>query len=95
MTARLSGGQKIKMIQSWDVGAKGGLNNDYSVCTTWRVRDKHFHLVDLVRGRYEFPELKRMAMALAERYKPTAILIEDASAGISLAQEMREMGSFA
>jgi len=85
---------KTKVIQSWDIAAKDGLNSDYSVCTTWYVRDKNFHLVDLVRGRFEYPQLKRTAMALAERYKPTAILIEDASAGISLAQEMRAMGQF-
>jgi len=87
-------GPKDNMVQSWDVNAKGGLNNDYSVCTTFLVRDEHFHLIDLVRGRFEYPELKRMAMKLAERHKPTAILIEDASAGISLAQEMRDMGEF-
>jgi predicted phage terminase large subunit-like protein len=33
-------------------------------------------------------------LALAERHQPTAILIEDASAGISLSQEMRQMGQF-
>ena len=64
------------------------------VCTTWLLRGKHFYLTDLIRGRYEFPQLKRTAMSLAERHKPTAILIEDASAGISLAQEMRQMGHF-
>ena len=85
---------KDKVIQSWDIAAKDGLQNDYCVCTTWLLRGKHFYLIDLVRGRYEFPQLKRTAMALAERHKPTAILIEDASAGISLAQEMRQMGQF-
>ena len=83
-----------KVIQSWDTAAKDGLQNDYCVCTTWLLRGKNFYLIDLVRDRYEFPQLKRTALALAERHKPTAILIEDASAGISLAQEMRQMGQF-
>ena len=85
---------KTKVIQSWDIAAKNGLNNDYSVCTTWYVHDKNFYLIDRARGRFEYPELKRTAMALAERYKPTAVLIEDASAGISLAQDMRAEGRF-
>jgi predicted phage terminase large subunit-like protein len=85
---------KTKVIMSLDIAAKDGLNSDYSVCTTFFVIDKHFYLVDLMRGHFEYPELKRRVLALAERHKPTAILIEDASAGISLAQEMRAMGHF-
>ena len=83
---------KAKVIQSWDIAAKDGLQNDYSVCTTWLVEANHYHLIDLVRGRYDFPRLRQLAGAVADRHKPTAILIEDASAGISLAQELRSMG---
>ena len=74
------------------MAAKDGLQNDYSVCTTWLFQDKKYYLIDLVRGRYDFPRLRDTAKALADRYKPYAILIEDASAGISLAQELRAMG---
>ena len=83
-----------KIFQSWDVAAKDGLQNDYSVCTTWRLQDKNYYLLDLVRGRFDFPRLRDAAMALSDRYQPYAILIEDASAGISLAQELRAMGQF-
>ena len=74
---------KTKVIMSLDIVSKDGLNSDYSVCATFFVIDKHFYLVDLMRGRFEYPELKRRVLALAERHKPTAILIEDASAGNS------------
>ena len=80
---------RVKVIQSWDTAAKDGAQNDWSVCTTWLLRDKHFYLLDLVRGRYEYPRLRNTAIALAERFKPDAILIEDASTGIALAQELR------
>lgn len=46
-------------------------------------------MLDVKRGRYQYPELKSVALALAERFKPNAILIEDTSAGIALAQELR------
>ncbi len=83
-----------RIVQSWDVAAKDGVQNDYSVCTTWLVQGGEYHLIDLVRGRYDYPKLKATALALAERHDPTAILIEDASAGISLAQEIRALGSY-
>lgn len=83
-----------KIFQSWDVAAKDGLQNDYSVCTTWLLQDKNHYLLDLVRGRFDFPRLRDTAKALSDRYQPHAIVIEDASAGISLAQELRSLGQW-
>jgi predicted phage terminase large subunit-like protein len=80
-----------KVIQSWDTAAKNGAQNDWSVCTTWLLHDKHFYLLDLTRGRYEYPRLRDTAIALAERFRPDTILIEDASTGIALAQELRQV----
>jgi predicted phage terminase large subunit-like protein len=78
------------VIQSWDTAAKDGAQNNWSVCTTWLLVDKHFYLLDLTRGRYEYPQLRDTALALAERYKPNKILIEDASTGTALAQELNQ-----
>jgi predicted phage terminase large subunit-like protein len=85
---------RSKVIQSWDTAAKAGAQNDWSVCTTWLMLDKHFYLLDLTRGRYEYPRLRDTAVALAGRFRPDAILIEDASTGIALAQELRQIRSF-
>jgi predicted phage terminase large subunit-like protein len=82
---------RAKVIQSWDTAAKNGAQNDWSVCTTWLLHEKHFYLLDLTRGRYEYPRLRDTAIALAERFRPDAILIEDASTGIALAQELRKV----
>src|SRR5712692_152662 len=79
-----------KVIQSWDTAAKDGAQNDWSVCTTWLVVDEQFYLLDLTRGRYEYPQLRDTAVALAERFSPDEILIEDASTGIALAQELKQ-----
>jgi hypothetical protein len=70
-------GWRGTVIQSWDTAAKDGAQNDWSVCTTWLLVDEHFYLLDLTRGRYEYPQLRDTALALAERYKPSKILIED------------------
>src|SRR5258705_81245 len=84
-----------KVIQSWDTAAKNGAQNDWSVCTTWLIHEKQFYLLDVTRGRYEYPQLRATAIALAERYKPDTVLIEEASTGIALAQELRQGGTFA
>jgi predicted phage terminase large subunit-like protein len=76
------------IIQSWDTAAKDGAQNDWSVCTTWLVSDDHYYLLDLTRGRYDYPTLKATAIALAQKYRPQYVLIEDASTGTALAQEL-------
>lgn len=85
---------RTKVIQSWDTAAKVGAHNDWSVCTTWLVADKHYYLLDLTRGRYEYPRLRDTAIALAERFKPRVVLIEDASTGMALAQDLKGVLSY-
>jgi predicted phage terminase large subunit-like protein len=80
---------RSKVIQSWDTAAKDGAQNDWSVCTTWLYHDEHYYLLDMTRGRYEYPRLRQTAIALAERFKPDAVLIEDASTGVALAPDLR------
>jgi len=81
---------RTKVIQSWDTAAKGGAQNDWSVCTTWLVVDKErYYLLDLTRGRYEYPQLRSIAVALAERYKPDAVLVEDTSVGQALVPDLK------
>ena len=85
---------RCKIIQSWDTAAKNGAQNDWSVCTTWMLVDKNYYLLELTRGRYEYPRLRATAITLAERFNPDAILIEDASTGIALAQELMTNGIY-
>jgi predicted phage terminase large subunit-like protein len=61
------------------------------VCTTWLIVDKQYYLLDVTRGRYEYPQLRSIAVALAEQYKPDAVLVEDTSVGIALAQELKKL----
>jgi predicted phage terminase large subunit-like protein len=82
-----------KVIQSWDTAAKNGAQNDWSVCTTWLLIDNCFYLLDLTRGRFEYPVLRGAAIELAMRFKPDEIMIEDASTGTALAQELRQLCS--
>ncbi|MCF6270987.1 MAG: phage terminase large subunit [Melioribacteraceae bacterium] len=80
--------QRGKVIQSWDTAFKKNQENDYSVCTTWEVTNNSFVLIDIFRGRLEFPELKRKVVELNEKFNPNEIIIEDKASGISLIQEL-------
>jgi hypothetical protein len=47
------------IIQSYDTAAKGGSDNDWSVCTTWLVtNDCKFYLLHIWRDRVDYPTLK-------------------------------------
>jgi predicted phage terminase large subunit-like protein len=87
--ARTSSAQ---VIQSWDTASKSGTQNSWSVCTTWYVLGDCHYLVEVVRGRFDYPTLKQHAVAQAERHRPTIILIEDAGVGTALLQELKKLG---
>ena len=80
----------LEVIQSWDTAVKTGENNDYSVCTTWGLTKNDAYLLDRYKEKVPFPVLKRVAIALADKWKPSTILIEDASSGQQLIQEFQE-----
>ena len=42
------------IFQSWDTANKPTELSDYSVCTTWGVKDKHVYLLNVVRKRFGF-----------------------------------------
>jgi predicted phage terminase large subunit-like protein len=82
-----------EVIQSWDTAMKATATSDYSVCLTFRVRNKNqYYLIDVYRGRPEFPELAKLVCTHAQRFQPKAILIEDKGSGISLIQTVRKSG---
>jgi predicted phage terminase large subunit-like protein len=80
----------LMILQSWDTASKGGTQNDWSVCTTWVLtRDKRWYLVDVWRGRVNYPALKAKVIALAKQHGARRVLVEDMGAGISLVQELK------
>ncbi|WP_398469807.1 phage terminase large subunit [Tardiphaga sp.] len=83
-----------RIIQSWDTAVKDGTRNDWSVCTTWQVEGKHFYLLNVSRGRFEYPQLRDKAIALGQAFNPHTILVEDAMTGAGLIQELRQAGNF-
>ncbi len=82
-----------EIVQSWDTAMKATDNSDYSVCLIFLVRNKNeYYLIDVFRGRPEFPELAKLVMSHAQKYQASAILIEDHGSGTSLIQEVKHRG---
>ena len=76
-----------RIVQSWDANKATELS-DFSVCTTWGVRDTKIYLLGMLRQRLEFPALKRAVREQQNLYRATEILIEDKASGTQLIQEL-------
>jgi predicted phage terminase large subunit-like protein len=88
--------EKFEMVfQSWDTANKPTELSDYSVCTTWGVKEKHLYLLQVIRKRLGYPELKRAVREQAELFDPQTILIEDRASGTQLIQELAAEGMYA
>ena len=49
-------------------------------------------MVDALKGRYEFPELRRIAKEQYDYWQPETVLIEAKASGLPLTYELRNMG---
>ncbi len=83
-----------RLVQSWDTASKADKTNDYSVCTTWLQRNNDYYLFDVLRTRLEYPDLRRKILSHAKAFGTTTVLIEDASSGASLIQDLQRDGPF-
>ena len=81
-----------RVVQSWDTGFSDEPTADYSVCTTWGYREERWHLIDVLRERLAFPDLKRAVLRQNRVWRADQVIIEDAGSGISLWQEFRASG---
>ena len=81
-----------RIVQSWDCAAKSGELNDYSVCLTFLVRKNEFYLIDILRQKLSYPELKKKVIEQKARFKADIVLIEDTGHGTALIQDLRGSG---
>jgi predicted phage terminase large subunit-like protein len=81
-----------QIVQSWDTANKATELSNFSVCTTWGVVGIELYLLDVFRGRLEFPDLKRVVRDQANLWDATLVLVEDKASGIQLIQELLSEG---
>lgn len=78
------------MIMTVDTAQKTKEHNDYTVMQAWGlVKDKGIYLMDQVRGKFEFPDLKIMFESFSNKYPYNKIYVEDAVSGTALIQSVK------
>ena len=86
------------IIQSYDTAFMKKEIADYSAITTWGVFYKNedsgpqLILLDSVKDRFEFPELRRVAMEQYRYWNPETVIIESKASGLPLTYELRKLG---
>jgi predicted phage terminase large subunit-like protein len=86
------------VIQSYDTAFSKKETADYSAITTWGIfqprEDGPFAIIllDAVKGKYDFPELKNVAFDAYKYWEPETVLIEAKASGQPLLQEFRRAG---
>ena len=89
--------QIYHVIQSYDTAFLKKETADYSAITTWGVwypsedSGANLILLDAIKGRYEFPELRRVALEQYRYWNPETVIIEAKASGLPLTYELRKM----
>jgi len=85
------------IIQSYDTAFLKKETADYSAITTWGVfypnedSKPNLILMDTVKDRFEFPELRRVALDQYNYWKPDMVIVEQKASGTPLTHELRQM----
>jgi predicted phage terminase large subunit-like protein len=78
-----------RIVQSWDTASKVEEFNDFSVCTTWLMREKVYYLLHILRKKLNYPDLRRTVVDHARTFNAHSIIIEDKGSGTPLIQDLR------
>ena len=91
-----------RIIITADTAMKVKEHNDYSVFIVGAITDDNkLHVLNMLRGKWEAPELKLTALQLFEQYKYdpktglscSGIYVEDKASGTGLIQELQRAGA--
>ena len=86
------------VIMTLDCAAETHNRADFSALTVWGVFFNsdvdayHIILLESIKKRVEFPELKQMAFAAWKEWNPDAFIVEKKVSGVVRYQEFRRMG---
>jgi predicted phage terminase large subunit-like protein len=89
------------VLQAWDTAFESNKRADYSACTTWGVFEypdqngvyqSNLILLNAIKDRLEFPELKKLVLQEYKEWDPDSLIIEKKASGAPLIYELRRMG---
>ena len=83
-------------IVSWDTAMSAGELSDYSAGLVLHLKGEDAFILDVVRERLDYPDLRRKIIDLHRRWRNNtnsyALLIEDKGSGMSLIQDLKGEG---
>jgi len=84
------------IVMSMDTAFTKSTTADYSAVTMWGVfstedRGQDIILLNAFKGRYEFPELRRIALEEYQDWRPDMVIVEAKASGLPLTHELRQM----
>ena len=84
------------IVMSLDTAFTKSTTADFSAITMWGVfttqdRGEDIILLNAFKGRYEFPELRRVALEEYRDWKPDMVIVEAKASGLPLTHELRQM----
>ena len=84
------------IVMSLDTAFSKATTADYSAITMWGVfetedQGESIILLNAFKGRYDFPELRRIAHEEYLDWKPDMVIIEAKASGMPLTHELRQM----
>ena len=77
------------IIIAWDGASKTADHNAFSCAAVWGVAQNGYYVIEVKRGRVEFPDLLEWAIKYGERYPEAMNVIEDTSNGTPLIQTLQ------
>ena len=93
------------IIQTYDTAFSTRTTADFSVIQTWGIFDmpeedyegreywgSNLILLGNTRGKFEYPDLRKISQELYNEYKPDVCIIEKKASGQSLIQDLRRSG---
>ena len=78
------------IIMSWDVALSEEEKGDYSAGVVLLRRGEVFYVLEVIRGRRRFNELRRKIIEVKQRYGAGTLLIEDSPISKGLIQSLEE-----
>jgi predicted phage terminase large subunit-like protein len=85
-----------RIIVSWDTAMSSKELSSYSACVVLQVKGETVYVLDVIRERLEYPDLKRKVIAGYRQWRNACsrceLVIENKGSGMSLIQDLKREG---
>jgi len=83
------------IVCSWDTAGTVKDHSSFSVGTVWHYKKNGNYLLDVIRERFKYPQLKQTVIEVATNYNADLTLVENAHTGQTLYQDIVQSSNLA